>query len=203
VSVTTDYGTPRINGIALLEQALNLKSPAIYDVIRRPGSSEERKVNQDDTLAAWEKQKQIKERFKPWIFQDPDRTERLVRRYNDTYINLRLRSFDGGHLTFPGMNPQITLYPHQKDAVWRVMSGGSERAFEKPHARPGTKVIGRIWTKRFTVGKVHFKSRAIAVCPPLPAWRADSQALAHLGNPLRVLPLCGQRPTPRERCRAQ
>ena len=59
------------------------------------------------------------------MFQDPDRTERLVRRYNDTYNTLRLRSFDGSHLTFPGMNPAVTPYPHQKDAVWRVMSGGN------------------------------------------------------------------------------
>jgi N12 class adenine-specific DNA methylase len=125
VPVTTDYGTPRINGLALLEQALNLKSPTIYDVIHHPDGSEERKVNQDETLAARDKQRTIKEAFKQWVFQDPDRTERLVRLYNDTYNNLRLRAFDGAHLTFPGMNPQITLYPHQKDAVWRVMSGGN------------------------------------------------------------------------------
>jgi len=125
VAVTTDYGTPRINGIALLEQALNLKSPTIYDVIHHPDGSEERQVNQDETLAARDKQKQIKESFKAWVFTDPDRTERLVRLYNDTYNTLRLRAFDGAHLTFPGMNPQITLYPHQKDAVWRIMSSGN------------------------------------------------------------------------------
>ena len=125
VAVTTDYGTDRVNGLALLEQALNLKSPTIYDVIRHPDGSEERRINQDDTLAAREKQKAIKERFKAWVFQDPDRTERLVRVYNDTYNNLRLRAFDGAHLSFPGMNTNITLYPHQKDAVWRVMCGGN------------------------------------------------------------------------------
>jgi len=125
VAVTTDYGTDRINGLALLEQALNLKSPTIYDVIRHPDGSEERRINQDDTLAAREKQKTIKERFKAWVFQDPDRTERLVRTYNDIYNNLRLRAFDGAHLSFPGLNTNITLYPHQKDAVWRVMCGGN------------------------------------------------------------------------------
>jgi N12 class adenine-specific DNA methylase len=125
VPVTTDYGTPRINGIALLEQALNLKSPTIYDVIHHPDGSEERQVNQDETLAARDKQRTIKDAFKPWVFQDPDRTERLVRRYNDTYNTLRLRSFDGRHLTFPGMNPAVTPYRHQKDGVWRVMSGGN------------------------------------------------------------------------------
>jgi N12 class adenine-specific DNA methylase len=125
VSVTTDYGTPRITGIALLEQALNLKSPTIYDVIHHPDGSEERKVNQDETVAARDKQRTIKDAFKPWVFQDPDRTERLVRRYNDTYNTLRLRSFDGSHLTFPGMNPAVTPYRHQKDGVWRIMSGGN------------------------------------------------------------------------------
>jgi N12 class adenine-specific DNA methylase len=125
VAVTTDYGTPRINGIALLEQALNLKSPTIYEVIQHPDGSEERKVNQDETLAARDKQKQIKESFKAWVFTEPERTERLVRLYNDTYNTLRLRAFDGAHLTFPGMNPHITLYPHQKDAVWRITSSGN------------------------------------------------------------------------------
>jgi N12 class adenine-specific DNA methylase len=125
VAVTTDYGTPRINGIALLEQALNLKSPTIHDVIHHPDGSEERQVNQHETLAARDKQQHIKEAFKAWVFTDPDRTERLVRRYNDTYNTLRLRAVDGAHLTFPGMTPQITLYPHQKDAVWRIMSSGN------------------------------------------------------------------------------
>jgi N12 class adenine-specific DNA methylase len=125
VAVTADYGTPRINGIALLEQALNLKSPTIYDVIHHPDGSEERQVNQDETVAARDKQRTIKEAFKQWVFQDPDRTERLVRCYNETYNNLRLRAFDGSHLTFPGMNPAVTPYRHQKDGVWRIMSGGN------------------------------------------------------------------------------
>jgi N12 class adenine-specific DNA methylase len=119
VAVTTDYGTPRINGIALLEQALNLKSPTVYDIIRHPDGTEERKLNQDQTLAAREKQKKIKEAFKGWVFTDGERTERLVRLYNDQFNNLRLRAFDGSHLTFPGMNPNITLRQHQKDGIWR------------------------------------------------------------------------------------
>ena len=86
---------------------------------------EERVLNQEETLAAREKQKQIKEQFKGWLFTDPDRTERLVRLYNDTYNNLRLRAFDGSHLAFPGMSQAITLASHQKAAVWRVMSSGN------------------------------------------------------------------------------
>jgi N12 class adenine-specific DNA methylase len=124
VPATTDYGTPRANGTSLFEQALNLKTPVIYDVVNH-GDREERVVNQEETLAAREKQKRIKEAFRSWVFSDPERTERLVRVYNDTYNNLRLRVFDGSHLAFPGMNQTISLHPHQKDAIWRGMSGGN------------------------------------------------------------------------------
>jgi hypothetical protein len=124
VAAMSDYGTPRANGTVLLEQALNLKTPIIYDTIHN-GDREERVVNEEATLAAREKQKLIKERFRAFIFADPERTERLVRLYNDTYNNLRPRLFDGSHLEFPGMNRTITLDQHQKDAVWRGMSSGN------------------------------------------------------------------------------
>jgi N12 class adenine-specific DNA methylase len=124
VPATTDYGTPRANGTTLLEQALNLKTPVIYDVVNH-GDREERVVNQEETLAAREKQKRMKDAFRSWVFADPDRTERLVRVYNDTYNNLRLRVFDGSHLEFPGMCRGIRLHQHQKDAIWRGMSGGN------------------------------------------------------------------------------
>ena len=103
VAATSEFGTPRANGTWLLELALNMKTPTIYDTIQN-GDREERVVNQEATLAAREKQKLIKERFRSWVFTDPDRTERLVRIYNDTYNNLRPRLFDGSHLDFPGMN---------------------------------------------------------------------------------------------------
>ena len=121
VAATAEYGTPRINGVQLLEQALNLKTPVIYDTT----VNDERVVNQEATLAAREKQKQLKAQFRAWVFADPDRTERLVRLYNDTYNNLRLRRFDGSHLAFPGMNHTIQLRAHQKDAIWRAMSSGN------------------------------------------------------------------------------
>lgn len=124
VAATADFGTARANGTWLLELALNMKSPTIYDTIDH-GDREERVVNQEDTMAAREKQKLIKERFRQWVFTDPDRTERLVRLYNDHFNNLRLRQFDGSHLDFPGMNQALSLRPHQKDAVWRGMSSGN------------------------------------------------------------------------------
>ena len=124
VAATADYGTGRINGTALFELALNMKTPVIYDTVHH-GDREERVVNQDETQAAREKQRALKEKFKAWIFADPDRTERLVRDYNDTYNNLRPRLFDGSHLDFPGMNKTIEMKPHQVDAVWRSMSSGN------------------------------------------------------------------------------
>ncbi len=124
VAATSDFGTARANGAWLLELALNMKSPVIYDIIDH-GDKEERVVNQNETLAAREKQKLIKERFRAWVFADPERTERLVRIYNDNYNNLRPRLFDGSHLDFPGMNQTIHLRPHQADAIWRGMSSGN------------------------------------------------------------------------------
>ncbi len=123
VAATAEYGTARANGAWLLELALNMKTPVVYDP--DPNDSEKRVVNQEQTLAAREKQKVIKEKFKQWVFTDPDRTERLVRLYNDHFNNLRPRLFDGSHLTFPGMNQAMQLRQHQKDAAWRGMSGGN------------------------------------------------------------------------------
>ena len=124
VAATADFGTGRIIGTELLSLALNLKSPVIYDLVRSV-NGDERILNPTETAAAKEKQKLIKEKFKAWIFSDPDRTERLVRDYNDTYNNLRPRLFDGSHLDFPGMSQAITLKPHQVDAVWRCMTAGN------------------------------------------------------------------------------
>ncbi|MDE2509272.1 MAG: DEAD/DEAH box helicase family protein, partial [Planctomycetota bacterium] len=105
-------------------QALNLKTPAIYDTIHG-AHGDERVFNPEETQAAREKQRLIKERFKAWVFSDPDRTERLVRIYNDTYNNLRPRMFDGSHLDFPGMSQAVSLKRHQADAVWRCMTSGN------------------------------------------------------------------------------
>jgi N12 class adenine-specific DNA methylase len=123
VAATAENGTTRANGTWLLELALNLKTPVIYDP--DPSDPDKRVVNHEATLAAREKQKIIKEKFKSWIFADNDRADRLVRLYNDTYNNLRPRLFDGSHLDFPGMSSGIRLNPHQVDAVWRGMSSGN------------------------------------------------------------------------------
>src|SRR5207248_1487744 len=124
VAATSEFGTSRAGGAYLLELALNMKTPMIYDTVMN-GDREERVVNQEATLAAREKQKLVKERFRSWLFSDPERTERLVRLYNDTYNNLRPRLFDGSHLDFPGMNQTIRLRAHQRDAIWRCMTSGN------------------------------------------------------------------------------
>ncbi len=124
VAATSEYGTARANGTGLLELALNMKTPTVYDVTEVNGK-DVRVVNPDETLAAREKQKAIKERFRSWVFAEEGRTERLVRTYNDAFNNLRPRAFDGSHLDFPGMSSALRLRDHQKDAVWRQMSAGN------------------------------------------------------------------------------
>src|SRR3984893_18148794 len=103
VTNTEEFGTRRITGLALLDQALNLRTPKIYDEYRDADGNTKRAVNQEETVAALDKQKRIRERFSGWIFSDPDRAERLVRIYNDTFNNLVARTFDGSHQTLPGM----------------------------------------------------------------------------------------------------
>ena len=118
VANTTDWGTDRAGALDLIQDALNLRTPTIYD--KEPGS-DKFIVNGEATEGAREKQEKIKERFKEWIWQDDERRERLVRKYNDEFNNVRLRTFNGDHLTLPGANQVIILGPHQKAGVWRIL----------------------------------------------------------------------------------
>jgi N12 class adenine-specific DNA methylase len=121
VSNTTTHGTPRALASDLIEDALNGRTPTIYDQIDK----DTRVVNQQETLAAREAQQKLKDRFSEWVWRDEERAARLARYYNDTFNNLRLRTYDGSHLTFPGMNRSMLrrndLDKHQKDAVWRIL----------------------------------------------------------------------------------
>jgi N12 class adenine-specific DNA methylase len=125
VANTTTHGTARFRASELVEQALNGRVPTAYDE-SEDGS---RVINQQETVAAREKQQQLKDRFREWIWEDGPRATRLAREYNDRFNNLRLRSFDGSHLLLPGMNREHLrdgdLSRHQKDAVWRVVQSGS------------------------------------------------------------------------------
>jgi N12 class adenine-specific DNA methylase len=125
VSNTTTHGTNRMKASELIDDALNGRTPTVYDQLDR----DTRVINPQETLAAREKQQQLKERFSEWIWQDEGRAERLARYYNDTFNNIRLRTYDGSHLTFPGMNRHVLregdLDKHQKDAVWRMLQSDS------------------------------------------------------------------------------
>jgi N12 class adenine-specific DNA methylase len=121
VSNTTTHGTPRALASELIEDALNGRTPTIYDQIDK----DTRVLNQQETIAAREAQQKLKDLFSEWLWKDEDRAHRLARHYNDTFSNLRLRTYDGSHLTFPGMNRSMLrrndLDKHQKDAVWRII----------------------------------------------------------------------------------
>jgi N12 class adenine-specific DNA methylase len=121
VSNTTTHGSARAIASDLIGDALNGRTPTIYDQIDK----DTRVVNQQETLAAREAQQKLKDRFSEWVWQDEARANRLARFYNDTFNNLRLRTYDGSHLTFPGMNRAMLrrndLDQHQKDAVWRIL----------------------------------------------------------------------------------
>jgi N12 class adenine-specific DNA methylase len=118
IANTTDWGTDRAGALDLIQDALNLRTPTIYD--KEPGS-DKFIVNAEATEGAREKQEKIKERFKEWIWQDDARRERLVRKYNDEFNSVRLRTFNGDHLTLPGASQVVTLHPHQKAGVWRIL----------------------------------------------------------------------------------
>ena len=122
----SEYGTEDVDAYALAEQALNMRTPTVRRrVPGGPGESDTFVVDQEATLAAREKQAELKTRFSEWAFEDPDRSKRLVAFYNEHFNNLRLREFDGSHLTFPRMSAAITMREHQKDAIWRNMSSGN------------------------------------------------------------------------------
>jgi len=118
VANTTEWGTDRRSALDLLEDALNLRTPTIYDYDAR---QERDVVNGPATEAARDKQQKIKDRFKEWVWADDELRERLVRKYNDEFNNVRLRTFNGDHLTLPGASSAIVLRPHQKAAVWRIL----------------------------------------------------------------------------------
>ncbi|MDC7291801.1 N-6 DNA methylase [Blautia schinkii] len=116
--VTATYGTGRANAYKLLEDALNLKDTKIYDKI-----DDQRVLNKKETMLAQQKQDMIKEAFREWIFQDIDRREELCRKYNELFNSIRPREYDGSHIQFAGMTPEITLMPHQKNAVAHILYG--------------------------------------------------------------------------------
>lgn len=122
--VTNTYGTMRINGYRLLEDALNLRDTKIYDTIYEDGK-ERRVLNKKETMLAQQAQEAIRDAFKQWIFKDLDRREELCKVYNERFNAIRPREYDGSHIKFVGMTPEISLMPHQKNAVAHILYGNN------------------------------------------------------------------------------
>ncbi len=125
IAATKTYGTGRIDAYSIMEETLNLRTVTVRDRIEDGDGKYHYEINKKETMIAREKQNQMKEAFKAWIFKDQERRQKYVDYYNNTFNCIRLRSYDGSFLKFPGMNPEIQLRDHQKNAVARILLGGN------------------------------------------------------------------------------
>ena len=125
VKANSTYGTNRINAYQIIEQTLNLKDVRIFDYVIDDDGKKKPVLNKKETAIAMEKQDAIKQAFKDWIWNDPERRNRLCEMYNEKFNSIRPREYDGSHLIFPNMNPEITLRPHQLNAVAHSLYGGN------------------------------------------------------------------------------
>ena len=157
--VNMTYGTSRRNAYTILEDSLNLKDSRVYDIVEEDGK-ERRVLNKKETTIASQKQEAIREAFKDWVFRDPERRQVLVAKYNQLFNSTRPREYDGSHLKFPGMTPDIELKPHQKNAVAHVLYGdntllahcvGAGKTFEMTAAAMESKRLGLCQKSLFVV----------------------------------------------------
>ena len=125
VNAYMTYGTDRANAYKILEDTLNLRDVRIYDTVTDPDGRERRVLNSKETTLAQQKQQAIKDAFRDWIWRDPDRRQELVAKYNELFNSTRPREYDGSHIVFSGMNPEIKLREHQKNAVAHILYGGN------------------------------------------------------------------------------
>ena len=125
VKVNSTYGTKRINGYKILEETLNLKDVRIFDYVEDADGKRKAVLNKKETAIAQSKQELIKQGFQDWVWTDPKRRERLCKIYNERFNSTRPREYDGSHITFSGMNPEIELRTHQKNAVAHILYGGN------------------------------------------------------------------------------
>lgn len=119
------YGTKRKNAYAIIEDSLNLRDCRVYDTIHDADGLEKRVLNTKETMLAQQKQEMVREAFKSWIWKDPKRREELCKKYNEIFNSIRPREYDGSHIRFTGMSPEIKLRPHQQNAVARMLYGGN------------------------------------------------------------------------------
>ena len=125
VANSMTYGTDRAPGLRILEDTLNLRDVRIYDTVEDAEGKEKRVLNQKATTLAQQKQQAIKDAFREWIWKDPQRREALVAQYNELFNSVRPREYDGRHITFSGMNPEIVLREHQRNAIAHTLYGGN------------------------------------------------------------------------------
>ena len=153
VTASVTYGTKRINAYKIIEETLNLKDVRIFDTVYDESSGEKRVLNRNETVLAQQKQQLIKDAFRDWIWKDPDRRDRLTTLYNMRFNSIRPREYDGSHIRFVGMNPEITLRPHQVNAVARVIYGGNTLLAH---------VVGA--GKTFTMAASAMESKRLGLC---------------------------------------
>lgn len=153
VTANVTYGTKRINAYKIIEETLNLKDVRIFDTVYDESSGEKRILNRNETVLAQQKQQLIKDAFRDWIWKDPDRRDRLTTLYNMRFNSIRPREYDGSHIRFVGMNPEITLRPHQVNAVARVIYGGNTLLAH---------VVGA--GKTFTMAASAMESKRLGLC---------------------------------------
>ena len=125
IKATNTYGTGRANAYKIIEDSLNLKDTRIYDYYEDENGKRVAELNKKETAIAQAKQEQIKLAFEEWIWKDPERRERLTNVYNERFNSIRPREYDGSHISFDGMNPEITLRKHQVNAIARILYGGN------------------------------------------------------------------------------
>lgn len=125
IRVFNTYGTKRVSAYKIVEDTLNLRDVRVFDTVQDENGNGQRVLNKKETAIAQDKQDQIKEKFQEWVWSDPARRERLCALYNEKFNAIRPREYDGSHLVFAGMNPEITLRPHQRNAVARAIYGGN------------------------------------------------------------------------------
>ncbi len=160
VAAYVTYGTDRANAYRILEDSLNLRDVRIYDTVVDPDGKERRVLDKDATTLAQQKQQTIKDEFRDWIFKDADRRQTLVSQYNEKFNSTRPREYDGQHINFNGINPEISLRPHQVNAIAHILYGdnvllahevGAGKTFEMVAAAMESKRLGLCQKPLFAV----------------------------------------------------
>ena len=160
VKADSTYGTKRASAYRIIEDTLNLRDPRIFDYVYDEHGNKKAVFNAKETTAAQAKQEVIKQAFQDWIWKDPERRNRLVRYYNDTFNSVRPREYDGSHITFGGISPEITLRPHQVNAIAHILYGGNTllahkvgagKTFEMVAAAQESKRLGLCQKSMFVV----------------------------------------------------